>query len=254
MPYKIRSLARRRTMRMVHYFGALAVLVLPALLWTTATGAFGHPSHVGVGLFSAIFTTAAHSLLILFMIVTGRVLKEAMRTRPLRREFLEELNVFFARKAAYPAALLGVLAVVTAAVLGFAHRGFGVPPWIHWAAGLAALGFNAWAITVEYRALQENQALLDRVALELDRLDRERELAAPEGEPFAEEESYDPARASRWGLIVAISAWFPYLYWALIVWKGRFDRVSIHPWLEASLFGLVVWWIARRESRRGALE
>jgi hypothetical protein len=115
------------------------------------------------------------------------------------------------------------------------------------------LCFNAWAISVEYRALLENQELLDRAALELDRLDRERALAEAEAGAAGDEEAYDPRRAARWGLIVAVSAWFPYLYWALIVWKGRFERVSVHPWLEGSLFGLVVWWIARRESGKSAL-
>jgi hypothetical protein len=234
-------------MRMVHYFGALAILVGPALVWTAASGLVGSPSHVGIGLFSAVYTAAVHSLLILFMIVTGRVLKEAMAARPLGPEFLAELNAFFAKKKAYPAALFAVLAIVVAAVLGFAHRGFGIHPTWHWLTGVLALVFNLWAITIEYRALRENQHLIDRVVLELDRIDRERE-----SEPSAAaEDAYDPRRAARWGLIVAVSAWFPFLYWSLIVWKGHFTRMDLHPWLElsllASLFGLVVWRIAKSE-------
>jgi hypothetical protein len=236
-------------MRMVHYFAALAVLVVPALVWTAVSGLVGSPAHVGVGLFGAVFAAAVHSLMILFMIVTGRVLKEAMASRPLGPEFLAELNVFFARKTAYPVALFAVLAIVVAAVLGFAHRGFGVHPAWHWASGVVALVFNLWAIGVEYRALRENQSLIDRAARELDRIDQER--APSIADASAGEEPYDPARARRWGLIVAISAWFPFLYWSLIVWKGHFARMDVHPWLElsllASLFGLVVWQIARRE-------
>lgn len=240
-------------MRMVHYFGALAILVAPALLWTVVSGLVGSPLHIGIGLFSAVFTAAVHSLLIMFMIVTGRVLREAMAARPLGPEFLAELNAFFAKKKAYPAALLSVLAIVLAAVLGYAHRGFGLNPAWHWAAGVLALVFNLWAITIEYRALRENQHLIDRVALELDRIDREREAELPDaGGGLSAEEPYDPRRAARWGLIVAVSAWFPFLYWSLIVWKGHFTRMDLHPWLElsllASLFGLAVWRIARRES------
>lgn len=235
-------------MRMVHYFAALAVLVIPALLWTAWTGAVGSSTHLGVGLFSAVFSVAVHSLLIMFMIITGRVLKEAMIARPLGPQFLAELNAFFARKAAYPAALFAVLAVVVAAVLGYGQRAFGLSPIVHWIAGLVAVGINVWAIPLEYRSLRENQLLIDRAATELDRIDRE--LAASGTTPTAylgEEPIYDPARAARWGLIVAISAWFPYLYWGLIVWKGDFARVSwgVHPWLEASLFGLAVFAIAR---------
>lgn len=230
-------------MRMVHYFSALAILVIPALLWTVFTGAMNSPAHVGVGLFSAVFTVAAHSLLILFMIVTGRVLKEAMIARPLSPSFLAELNQFFARRAAYPAALFAVLAIVVAAVLGFAPRAFGLHPAVHWIAGLAAVGVNMWAIPLEYRALRENQLLVDRAALELDRIDRE--SAASGAEPPLE--VFDPKRSARLGLIVAISAWFPYLYWGLIVWKGDFGRIpwGVHPWLEVSLLGVLVYFIAR---------
>ena len=237
-------------MRMVHYFASLAVLVVPALVWTAVSGLVGSPSHVGVGLFSAIFAVAVHSLLILFMIVTGRVLKEAMVARPLSPRFLAELNAFFAKKQAYPAALLAVLAITSAAVLGFAHRAFELSPAVHWTLVIVDLVFNLWAISIEYRALRENQDLIDRVALELDRIDSERVERA--STPAAEmHDAYDPARASRLGLVVAISAWFPFLYWALIVWKGHFARMELHPWLEisalASLFGLCVWRIAKRE-------
>lgn len=238
-------------MRMVHYFGALAVLVIPALVWTAWTGASGSPSHLGVGLFGAVFTVAAHSLLILFMIVTGRVLKEAMRARPLPPQFLDELNTFFAKKTAYPVALLAVLSIVAAAVLGYAHRGFGVSPVVHWTLGIAALVFNLFAIPLEYRALLANQDLLDRAAGELDRIDREHLQPRAQAERTLEEESYDPRSAARWGLVVAVSAWFPFLYWLLIVWKGHVARMDVHPWIEISalfsLFGLVVWRMARRE-------
>jgi hypothetical protein len=248
-------------MRMVHYFGGFAALVIPALLWTAWTGfAGGGERHVSVGLLAAVFAVLAHTLVILFMLVTGRVLKEAMATRPFPQGFLVELNEFFARKKAYPAALLGASATAAAAVLGYAHRGFGIPAWVHSAAGCAAIGVNIWAIVHEVRALQENRGLIDRAALELDRIDQEArahrkiagevcgELAIDEERP----EPYDPARVGRWGIIVALSAWFPYLYWALIVWRGEFGRVSVHPWIEGSALGFAIWWIARREARAAA--
>lgn len=234
-------------MRMTHYFGALALLVIPALLGTAWTGFQGlGQAHVAWGLFSAVLAAAAHVLLILFMLVTGRVLREAMRARPLGSEFLAELNHFFARKKAYPVAFFAAASVVAAAVLGYAHRGFGMQPWVHWLAGLAAIAVNLRALPIEVRALRENQDLLDRAARELDRIDRERRVAGAER---AREEPFDPRGAAQWGLAVAAGAWFPYLYWALIVWRGDFARVGLHPWIEISAFGIVVWWIARRELR-----
>jgi hypothetical protein len=236
-------------MRMVHYFTGLAALVLPALLWAAWTGfSGGGETHVAWGLVAAVYTAAVHTLLILFVLVTGRVLKEAMIARPLGPEFLAELNDFFARKKAYPFAVLAACITAAAAVLGFAPRGFGTPLWIHWSAGLAAIAANLWAIPSEFRALRENQLLIDRAALELDRMDRERAASA---DARAEEEPhvYDPRSAARWGLIVAVSAWFPYLYWALVVWRGDFSRVSLHPWIEASIAGLAVHFFAARDAR-----
>jgi hypothetical protein len=101
---------------------------------------------------------------------------------------------------------------------------------------------NAWALLCEYRALCENQTLLDRAAIVLDRIDRER---TAQGEPAAQEPPPDPRATARWGLIVGISAWFPYLYWALIVWKGNFAQVSLHPWIEGSILGFAVWLVGR---------
>src|SRR6188474_3461644 len=187
------------SMRMVHYFTGLAALVIPALAWTAWTGfAGGGEVHVGWGLFAAVYTAAVHTLLILFVLVTGRVLKEAMAARPLGPEFLAELNDFFARKKAYPFAILAACATAAAAVLGFAPRGFGMPVWIHWAAGLAAIAANLWAIPSEFRALRENQLLIDRAATELDRMDRESAANAEEG-AAAEPWVYDPRNAARWG-------------------------------------------------------
>ena len=239
-------------MRMMHYFGALALLALAALLGSAWTGfRFLGEAHVAWGLFTAVLVSAAHVLLILFMIVTGRVLKEAMRVRRLDGEFLAELNVFFARKKAYPVAFVAASVVVAAAVLGYAHKGFGTPAPVHWIAGLAGIAVNLWAIPIELRALRENQGLIDRAAAELDRIDRaertERAQVATEGAETVE--TYDPRGMIQWGLAVAAGAWFPYLYWAIAVWHGDFARVSLHPWIEISVFGLAVWWIARREVR-----
>jgi len=42
------------------------------------------------------------------------------------------------------------------------------------------------------------------------------------------------------------------LYWALVNWRGDFSRVSLHPWIEGSLFGVIIWWIARAELKRAS--
>lgn len=208
-------------MRMVHYYLALAILVAPALLATLFLGVFhdGSLKHTYAGLFTSIGCVALNTLFILFMIVTGRVLKAAMKARSLRPEFLTELNQFFAKKTAYPMALIAATLAVATAVLGHG-RFIGVPAWVHLVLGLITVLVNLLGIPACMRVLGENQKLLDHVARELDRLD-EVEGPVPEGtgEP---EWRYGPR--TRW-FIFATSAWLPYLYWALVVWRGQFEKV-----------------------------
>ena len=104
-------------MRMTHYFAVATGLLVPALLATVVSGLLRGSAqlHLTIGLFSSILAVGTHTILILFMIVTGRVLREAIRSRDLGPEFLAELNAFFARKSAYPLAILAAFSVVAAA-------------------------------------------------------------------------------------------------------------------------------------------
>jgi hypothetical protein len=230
-------------MRMVHYFLAGVLLLVPALGWTVLSGLAhdGTEHHFWVGLITASMGVAVHTLLILFVLITGRVLREAMQARPLGPEFLAELNEFFARRRAYPLAVMAAFSIVAAGVLGNTARGFGISPVWHWTAGLAAVGLNLWALQEEMRILRANQKLVDRVAAALDEMDRE---SAPVEEPPP-----DAATVGKWSLAVTIGAWFPYLYWSLFEYRGDFARVSIHPWVELSAVALLVWLLARRERR-----
>jgi len=233
-------------MRMLTYFGVLAGLVVPALLWTLWSGISGADQHLAVGLVGSILAVAAHSLVILFMLVTGRVLREAVVARELPVEYLDELNEFFAKKRAYPAAILAVFAVVAAAVLGYGQRGFGLSPTVHMLAGVTAVFVNLWVLSLEIGTLRENQRLLDRVARELDEMDRRSPL--PETDDADGEGGIDAPGLAAWGRRLALGAWLPYLYWALVVWKGDFSRAALHPWVELSMLGFLVWFLARREA------
>jgi len=223
-------------MRMVHYYLAMALVLAPCLVLTLLSGVQdGSERHLTVGLFTAVLCVATNTLLILFMIVSGRVLRAAMLSRELGREFLEELNGFFARRRAYPLAILAAFAATVAAVLGYG-RFIGVPSVVHVLVGLAALLLNAIALVNGGRLLRANQTLLDRAAAELDRLDA---AGAPvRVEAGGPQWAY--SSRTRW-LVFAASAWAPYLYWSLVVWRGAFERVN--PLLLVlsalvSLFGL----------------
>lgn len=218
-------------MRMRHYYLALSVPAAGLLVATLVSGlAGGGQRHLGLGLFTSILCVAAHTLLILFMIVTGRVLREAARSRELPRAFLDELNVFFARKSAYPLALGAAAATAATAVLGYG-RNIGVPLAVHLACGVAIVVLNPLAFRHGARALRANQALVDRAARALDELDRQ---GAPIRQPEPTEET-SPGRSRRRALAFAASAWLPALYWGLIVWRGHFERLSPALWLVSAL-------------------
>lgn len=231
---------------MIHYFATLTGLATILLVLATWAGLAGSPNHLYLGLSAAITAGATHSLVILFSIVAGRVLREAIRARSLGDELLQDLNEFFAKKAAYPAALIAVLLIAAASVLGFGNRAFGLPPEVHMITGLVALVVNLWAFSVEGKALLANQGVLDRAAAQLDAIDQAARDAGEE-EDFVEAE---PVNLKRIGWSLTIGAWLPYLYQALILWKGDFGRVSIHPWLEGSLLGIWLLWLATREANR----
>lgn len=232
-------------MRMLHYFGGLAALSTLALLATAASGFAGAGErHLEVGLVGAVLGVATHTLLIVFMIVTGRILKEAVRVRDLSPTYLEELNAFFAKKRAYPAAILGAFSVVVTGVLGMTARGFELPAGVHWSAGLVSLALHLYALLVGISALSDNQDLLDRTAQELERLEVE------EGPVDALEPTSAFSPRATW-LVAAVSAWAPYLYWSLVVWKGAFARVPAWaPLLSAGVSALFLWNAWRSEEMR----
>ncbi len=238
-------------MRMTHYYLILAGLAAPALIATAVAGMLGWEAHLAIGLFAAMLTVALHSAVILFMIITGRVLREAVMARDLGQGFLDELNLFFSKKRGYPIALFGAFTIVAAAVLGYGNLGFGISPAIHMLAGLGATLYTLLSIPLEASTLRDNQALLDRAASELDRLEQEQGLPISIEEIEAEEE-FNPERLAKWALKLTFAAWLPYLYWCLIVWKGDFSQVSIHPFLEISLVAFALWFLAKRTTETPA--
>lgn len=246
---------------MVHYFAGLAAACALALLATAVSGIWfaGGELHLLLGLLAGTLAVGLHSLLIVFMIITGKVLRAAMDARPLSGEFLVELNAFFASKRAYPAAVLGAASITAAGVLGYAQRGFGWPAQVHLCFALFALVYNLYAMQIEWRALLDNQSLLDRTARALDEIDA-RAAARGELAPAAQGasggtpgfERVDHALAARRWTLAALSAWAPYAYWALVVWKGRTADMS--PWLLrasacASLLALILAGLFAIEAR-----
>jgi hypothetical protein len=239
-------------MRMSQYFLFGSVAAILALLVAAGLGFSGDLSlHFKVALPAAILTVGAHTLLILFMMITGRILREAIRCRDLPQEFLDELNLFFSRKSAYPAAVIGCMSITAAAVLAFGAPVLGLPAATHWVAASLALLLNLWVLPVEYRALRETQLIVDKAAGALDKLDEE---ITSSGGDLPEDEGTTPEGLAQGAMAVAIGAWLPYIYMVFIMGEGDLSSTSIHPFIEVSIGGLVVWWLGRSEAKRQASE
>ncbi len=210
-------------MRMWHYYAGLAALLVPMMLATVGLGLAhdGSQKHLALGLLTSVLCVATNTAFILFMIVTGRILKQASAARPLSPTFLAELNQFFANKRGYPLSLFSAVAAVATAVLGYGPN-IGVPSTVHMLLGIGAVLLNLYTIPIAVATLRGNQGLMDRVALELDRIEKEIGPAPEE----ASEIPWTYGVRTRW-IVFGVSAWGPYLYWGLVVWRGDFG--ALHP-------------------------
>lgn len=237
-------------MRMSHYFLALLVLALGGLVITAAAGVMGASFHLTVALGTAFVVVGLHSLVILFVLIAGRLLREGHENCGLDATYIRRSNEFFRERGGFYLALLGAFSIVAAGVLGYTHRAFSLPPAVHLFTGLAALVITFVAAPIELRALRKVEALLDEARELLDREDAER---AERGEaPLGSE--HEPQKDSPRAIagFVALAPLLVYLYQVLIVWRGDFGSVSPHPWLEISALGAVGFWFALRVERGSA--
>jgi|GEM_PF-914724 len=231
-------------MRMSQYYLSLLMLSVGGLLITATGGVLRAPWHLTAALPTAMLVVALHSLVILFVLIGSRLLREASNNCGLSPDYLTRSNLYFKQLSGLFLSLGGAFSIVAAAVLGYGNRAFALPPNVHLFAGLGAALLTLLAIPFEYRALRRVEALLDETRETLAQEDRRR--AAQGLGPV--DEGHVPQRDTKtqMALFVAIAPWCVYLYRLLIVWRGDFGRVSLHPWLEISALGGIAWFLARR--------
>jgi hypothetical protein len=185
---------------MARIFPLLAAVNALALVAAFAVGTLSklrdgvhHPEdptywiHFLTGLAAAFLTLLVHCIIFVYFLGTGRWVKEVALAYDIPDQPLPRLTRDLKRRV-FPPALFAMLTVIATAMAGAAAHVGAWPWWVHASFSLVALGTNAWAYGVEYSCLRANGDVLDQVAVEVDRIRRERGLPT-NAEALAEEEA-----------------------------------------------------------------
>jgi hypothetical protein len=121
----------------------------------------GMPRHVVAGLVSSLPLMFSQLWIFLYLLATGKVIQDAVRTGGIDRSPLDEAQRI--RRVCYPLTLLAVALVLATFLAGGVVAAKGASPWVHHALFWAAFAVQAGALGVEWRSLAANERLLVEV-------------------------------------------------------------------------------------------
>ncbi|HEY2294296.1 MAG TPA: hypothetical protein VGM86_26655 [Thermoanaerobaculia bacterium] len=151
--------------RSLWFLGALAtvgVAVTAALGYGLHSPADpGMPRHVIAALASTLPLMLAHFWILLYLLGTGKVIRDAVREGGLDAAPLARSRRL--RRICYPAILLAAVLIMATFLVGGAVAAKGAPPWVHQALFWAAFAVQAGALWIEWWGLAENESLLVEV-------------------------------------------------------------------------------------------
>lgn len=191
-------------------YGALCGVAVTGLAVAAASGlwAFGSSAglpriHLALGIGGGILAIFANSAVFVYMLGTGRWIKEEAEAGRIDSSYDERHKTF--KKRAFPWAMSGSVFVVAAAVLGGVVATGRAALWLHPAVAILALAVNFIGIPYVLRALRGNGQLLNEV------------LALVLPQQKAQPQPPADAPAPDWPFIIGISAWLPWLYGKFIM-------------------------------------
>ena len=142
--------------------------------------------HMLTGVAAALAVVFVESIVVTYFIGTGRWCKEVTETYQLPRDDLAESTRL--KRRTFPPALVGMLAVVGVSALGAASDpGTGRPDtaaWANWhlAAALGGFCVVAWTYYVVWLNVGQQQAVIERIVAQVQRIRRERGLDEATGD------------------------------------------------------------------------
>ena len=139
--------------------GFLASGVLGYLLKAPADS--GLPRHVLVGLAACLAQLFSHCWILVYLILTGRAIRETVAENDLDARYGDEARRFLRSTAPWLLAAIA-LGVATFLVGGASTTG-AIRPWIHHVAFYVLLAVQGLALWQEARVLRANQRLIDEI-------------------------------------------------------------------------------------------
>ena len=150
---------------------ALLIIGALATLAFLASGVLGYllkgpvdatmPRHVLVGLAACLAQLFSHCWILVYLIVTGRAVRETVAENGLDARYGDEPGRFLWSTA--PWLLAAVVLGVASFLLGGASATTAVRPWVHHASFYAVLVVQGLALWQEHRALRANQRLIEEI-------------------------------------------------------------------------------------------
>lgn len=142
--------------------GALATvgLVVAAVLGYRLDGA-ADPNlsgHLLASLASTLILVFSHSWILLYLLVTGRAVREAVREFHLEAGLIDSSRAL--RRRSFPVLLVAAFLAMATFLLGIGAVPGMVPFWVHHALFYATLVAQVLALRIESRALAANEKLL----------------------------------------------------------------------------------------------
>lgn len=150
---------------------SLWILGALATVGIAVTAAFGYglespgdpgmPRHIVTALASSLLLMLAHSWILIYLLATGKVIRDAVREGGLDPSPLARSRRL--RRICYPAILLAAALVMATFLVGGAVAARSVSPWVHQTLFWAAIVVQAAALWIERWGLAENESLLVEV-------------------------------------------------------------------------------------------
>ena len=160
---------------MIPLFLGITILNLLGLATAASIGYFsahGQPDlkswHLLVGVLATFICVATHCIVFTYFIATAKWVQHAVTVKQLDAALTEPTRSFKAQ--AFPAALLAIAITFATAIMGAAHDSYMTRGVWHWGLAIVALAVNLLVAAVEYRAIDRNARLIDRILAQINRV------------------------------------------------------------------------------------